>query len=198
MDTSDTSSSDWAPAERATGWTRAQWLDFFGSLPGSADMPHTELAQKVLAQLEERALGDATLAERNLAWWAQGVTVLFEQHIGRRALNQRCDGTFGTSASKTVPGNPADIADAWTMWAKNHFPLPLEGQPRRSSTEKWEYWRATGSNGAALSVNINSRAAGKTTLAAEVKKLGSAEQSAEYKALFKDLFAEFARFLSSN
>jgi len=36
------------------------------------------------------------------SWWAQGITVAYEQARGKRAPGQRADGTFAASASKTV------------------------------------------------------------------------------------------------
>lgn len=183
------SDSSWAPAERATGISRDEWLEFL--------IPHAELAHPDLAKLVlERIPADVDI---NREWWAQSVTVLFEQHLGRRAVNQRCDGTFAASASKTIPGERADVAAAWSAWVSPetaNMPLVLDGPPRESATEKWHYWRATTAEGAAVSVNMNSRAAGKTTLAVDVKNLSSAEQSAEYKTLFKELFAEFAASLT--
>ncbi len=120
------------------------------------------------------------------------VTVNYERHIGRRVTGQQGDGSFGASATKTVPGDPADVAAAWAAWAPENFPLAIDGAPRESVTPKWRYWRVDTADGCALSVNINSRASGKTTLAVEMKKLHSVEQVAEYKAAFKECLARFA------
>jgi hypothetical protein len=37
-------------------------------------------------------------------WYAQGITVAYERARGVRVANQRCDGAFEVSASKTMPG----------------------------------------------------------------------------------------------
>jgi hypothetical protein len=52
-------------------------------------------------------------------WYCQGITVAYERARGVRAVNQRCDGKYEVSASKTVAAKPLKvikaIADArWT------------------------------------------------------------------------------------
>lgn len=42
-------------------------------------------------------------------WYAQGITVAYERARGVRAVNQRCDGAFEVSVSKTVPGDAASV-----------------------------------------------------------------------------------------
>ena len=41
-------------------------------------------------------------------WWAQHITVDFEQHIGRRRPGQRADGSFEVSASRRIAGSQAE------------------------------------------------------------------------------------------
>lgn len=45
-------------------------------------------------------------------WYSQGITVAYERARGVRAVNQRVDGKFGASVSKTVP-LAADAVAAW-------------------------------------------------------------------------------------
>jgi hypothetical protein len=45
-------------------------------------------------------------------WYAQGITVAYERARNVRAVNQRCDGQFEVSASKTMAGNTAAIVKA--------------------------------------------------------------------------------------
>lgn len=68
----------------------------------------------------------------------------------------------------------------------------------------WNYWRVTATSptapdgsSASVSMNIQSRTPGKTTVAAEVKGLASPEDSAHYKALFKQVLADFAAFVAA-
>jgi hypothetical protein len=68
------------------------WDEWFALLDGwgAAERPHPEIARWIA---ENHAVP---------GWWAQGVTVAYEQARGRRAPGQRCDGDFSVSASKTV------------------------------------------------------------------------------------------------
>ena len=42
-------------------------------------------------------------------WYAQGLTVAYERARGVRVANQRCDGAFEVSVSKTIPGDAKTI-----------------------------------------------------------------------------------------
>ena len=68
------------------------WDEWFALLDewGAAERPHTEIARWVVAEHEVGG------------WWAQGVTVAYEQARGLRAPGQRRGGLFEASASKTV------------------------------------------------------------------------------------------------
>ena len=68
------------------------WDEWFVLLDGwgAAERPHTEIARWVH---QEHGVG---------GWWAQGVTVAYEQARGLRAPGQRRGGHFEVSASKTV------------------------------------------------------------------------------------------------
>ena len=47
-------------------------------------------------------------------WYAQGITVAYERARGVRVANQRCDGAFEVSVSKTIPGDAKTIIAALT------------------------------------------------------------------------------------
>jgi hypothetical protein len=47
-------------------------------------------------------------------WYAQGITVSYERARGVRAANQRCDGAFEVSASKTVTASSKQLVKAFT------------------------------------------------------------------------------------
>lgn len=74
-----------------TGKSMAEWLAL---LDNPHNMPHKEMAAFFVQQGVS-------------AWWAQGLTVAIEQHIGRRVVGQTCTGTWSASVSKTVPGERA-------------------------------------------------------------------------------------------
>ena len=47
-------------------------------------------------------------------WYAQGITVSYERERGVRAVNQRCDGAFEVSVSKTVNARTKQVVKAFT------------------------------------------------------------------------------------
>jgi Domain of unknown function (DUF4287) len=72
-----------------TGRTWDEWFVLLDRW-GAAERPHPEIARWLS---EEHGVG---------GWWAQGVTVGYEQARGLRAPGQRRGGLFEASASKTV------------------------------------------------------------------------------------------------
>jgi hypothetical protein len=68
------------------------WDEWFALLDGwgAAQRPHPEIARWLV---EEHAVG---------GWWAQGVTVAYEQARGLRDPGQRRGGLYEVNASKTV------------------------------------------------------------------------------------------------
>lgn len=83
----------------ATGKTRAEWHAILDAA-GAREWKHPTIA----AWLH---------SEHGVAgWWAQGITVAFEQAIGRRLPGQTADGTFSVSVTKTINGSRAEILDS--------------------------------------------------------------------------------------
>lgn len=71
--------------ETGSGISWDEWIQF---LEPHRQLDHSAMAAVVL----ERILGEG--ASKSPEWWAQGVTVAYEQHIGRRQVGQRCDGVI--------------------------------------------------------------------------------------------------------
>lgn len=85
----------------ATGRDRAEWFALLDQA-GAATWKHKDIASWLVA--EHGVDG----------WWAQGITVGYEQARGIRRPGQRQDGTFEASVSRTVA---LDTADALRMLA---------------------------------------------------------------------------------
>jgi hypothetical protein len=98
--TDDLGHSD-AAIRRATckGW--ATWVRLLDRW-GAADRTHTEIARYVSTELGVDG------------WWSQAVTVGYERARGRRAANQRADGSFCAYVSKTVPVDVRTLSSAMT------------------------------------------------------------------------------------
>jgi hypothetical protein len=93
--------SDDAAVSKATGKTWSAWIASLDAA-GARALAHGEIA--------------ALLRTRHAvpAWWAQKVTVGYEQAIGRRVVGQKCSGDFAANASKTVALSARDL-HAWLV-----------------------------------------------------------------------------------
>lgn len=104
-----------------------------------------ELTHAVIVPLVQKELEGLDVGELgNHGWWAQGITVGYEQHIGRRLPGQKSDGTFACSASKTVPGTMDDALTAWIALVDGRATFldrELVSEPTTSATARWRYWR---------------------------------------------------------
>lgn len=168
-----------ARLENGTGTSLAEWTDRLDAA-GGRDLDHTAIARMLVERWE---------AEE---WWAQGVTVAYEQVIGRRVVGQSCDGDFSASASRTVPGMPTRVRDRWDafMTEARRDGLGLE-EPSLSDTATWRYWRAAVADGSRVSVNITAKDEGRSTLGIEHKGLGTADARTAWKDAWKGVLGEF-------
>ncbi|NKX54723.1 hypothetical protein [Arthrobacter mobilis] len=179
-----TKASNTAAIEKATGTGWENWVEFLDGV-GGQDLPHKEIAKHAHERLLE--------AHPNAGWWAQSVTVAYEQHIGRRQPGQSCDGDFQVGVSKTFPGSMDEALEAWcTLVAgRGEFSgVPLEKEPATSSTEKWRYWRAALSDGSRVSLDIYQKAPGKAGMGINHTKLDSQEAVEHWRAYWRVLFKE--------
>src|SRR4030095_15247009 len=77
-------------------------------------------------------------------WWAQSITVRFEQEIGRRIPGETCEGTYQANISKTMSGNVDETFTRWIDHFSSHTSLngvKLKSEATTSSTKNWHYWR---------------------------------------------------------
>jgi len=132
-------------------------------------------------------------------WWAQGVTVAYEQVIGRRVEGQSRDGDFAASASRTVPGDPDSVRESWDafMGPERREELGL-AEPRLTGTGRWRYWRAAAGDGSRLSVNIAAKGEARSTLGLEHKGIGTAEAREAWKTAWTSTLTDFTAFHEEN
>ena len=150
-----------AAIEAATETTWQEWCAALQAA-GADRLDHAEIAGLV------RSLKPIS------GWWAQGVTVAYEQHIGRRLPRQMKDGTFSASLSRRVAGGMADLHEKWHVFAAG---LPeIAGQkivatPTTSATPKRQYWRCKLDDGSRVEVRFEPVTNEKTLIAVEHLKL---------------------------
>lgn len=173
--------------ETGSGVVWSEWLEF---LEPYKDLNHTEMVKKVHPHIVK------TGKSKSPEWWAQGVTVAYEQHIGRRQIGQTCDGDFSVTVSKTVMGDMDTALAAWIEKVGNAHEfdgVKIVGKPRTSESEKWRYWRVDLENGSKISVNIQTKPAGdKSSLAINHDKLQHAKDVEFWRAFWKS-FLENAK-----
>lgn len=168
---------------RATGVPWETWTARLDEL-GAPAMSHAEIARRVAEQLEG--------VVENHEWWAQSVTVAYEQHTGVRRPGQAGDGTFGASASRTVAGTPDEALARWAALMAGRTEVggvAFQQPPTTAATEKWRYWRVRLADGTRVSATIGDKAGGRATVALTHTGLGSAEDVARWRAAWKDLLA---------
>ena len=113
------------------------------------------MAELVLQRLTQPEFSHVS----NPQWWAQGVTVAYEQHIGRRLPGQRADGSFDGAISKTFPCEAAEIYTRLVALLSGWDELQgrVLRQQRTSETPKRKYWRCALDDGSALEVSVEAK-----------------------------------------
>jgi hypothetical protein len=96
-----------ASSLKKTGHDLAHWyqvLDTFGAV----EKGHTAAARHLNA------------VHGVDGWYSQGITVSYERERGVRGVNQRCDGAWEVSVSKTIAATRAQLVKAFTDARKRH------------------------------------------------------------------------------
>lgn len=163
--------------EKATGIVWSEWVETLDEMNGR-ELRHAEIAQLAYDQLDGKI--------DSPGWWAQGVAVAYEQHIGRRAPGQRADGTFETSVTKTV-ALAKDEAFARLVQKLDAYVEFRDS--RTSSTPIRHYWKATDADGAKIIIGVEQRG-DKSLVAVQVQQLTSAKQQAAQKAQWKEMLTD--------
>ena len=180
--------------EKATGKSWADWLKFMDKI-GAKGMSHPDIAHAVYGHLVESKVFDDSAANKDnrqnsSGWWSQGVTVAYEQEIGRRQPGQRADGSFEISVTKVMGGSVSGVMDWWTSHAKTMHEfngVKVDGEPRTSIT-KWSHnWRADLADGSKILVTASERSTSKAMISITLQKLSSAEAADSWRAYSKKL-----------
>lgn len=176
-----TKASNTQAIQRATGLRWEEWVAYLDDA-GGRTAPHRDLAVRAAERL--------AALDANIAWWAQGVAVAYEQHIGRRRPGQACDGSFQVGVSRTWPGTVDEAMDAWcalVAGAGSFGGVPSEREPERSATENWRYWRVPLADGSRVGLSVHAKPTGKSGLGIHHRQLGSPEAAGHWRAVWKDL-----------
>ena len=173
------------PVERATRRTWDEWLRFLDGI-GAEALDHRTIAAKVCAEL------DGTIDQPG--WWAQAVTVAYEQHIGRRLPGQRSDGTFQLSVSRSTTFGVAELMDRWVAFAAGDAAvqqLVVAGGARVSSTERRATWRTKAQDGSSVIVTGEPKKDGTASLVATQAGLRTAGLNEAARETWASVVARF-------
>jgi hypothetical protein len=172
------------PVERATNRTWDEWLKFMDRIDAKS-LNHHEIATLVVEELDGKI--------DNIGWWAQAVTVAYEQDIGRRIPGQRPDGTFQTSVSKATRLSMKTLMDKWVDFAvKDNDVLALiAGDVRVSGTENRITWRTKAADGATITVISEPKSNGSASIVVQHGGLQTLELNNEAKAKWTSIVQRF-------
>jgi hypothetical protein len=133
----------------ATGESREYWRAALTEA-GAADWTHSAIAAWLV---DERAVDP---------WWAQNITVDFEQHSGRRRPGQRADGRFEVSVSRRLPTDQEEALALVVASVSAALDLPHASvnSGGRYFSARWKLW-----DGTAVTASVSPSSGGKTTVA---------------------------------
>ncbi|HEV2893644.1 MAG TPA: hypothetical protein VG411_07820 [Actinomycetota bacterium] len=167
--------------------TGHSWDEWFVLLDGwgAAERPHAEIARWVH---QEHGVG---------GWWAQGVTVAYEQARGLRAPGQRRGGHFEVSASKTVAvpverlyeafADPA-VRERWLPGAAFEVRTAIPGKSIRAN---WE------DGSTRLVILFTARGESKSQVALVHERLPDAATAEQLKPWWRERVAALKRLLET-
>ena len=102
-------------------------------------------------------------------WWAQGITVGYEQARGRRVPGERADGSFAVSATKTISRARVEVVDAVLAALAGQLGEPASLRPdSKYATARWQV------DGETIVVGVSEPKPGSTLIAMERSKIASA------------------------
>ena len=133
----------------ATGRTRDEW--------------RTALAAADATEWSHSAIAAWLVSAHGVdPWWAQNITVDFEQHSGRRRPGQRADGRFEVSASRRLHGDQAEALAAVvaSVSAAIDQPATSVNSGGNYASARWKL-----DDGTAVTVSVSPSSGGKTTVA---------------------------------
>ncbi|MBL8160019.1 hypothetical protein JNJ66_06205 [Candidatus Saccharibacteria bacterium] len=168
--------------EKATGKSWPEWLAFMEHIEAQ-QLTHKDIARAITAQ----GLADG--------WWAQAVTVAYEQYVGRRQPGQQSTGDFAVSVSRTVEGSMDEVMERWAAIAgamAEFNGILIAREPRRTATEKWRHWRCALADGTQTVVNTQDKPGGrgKAILTVTQEKLRGAEACETWRVYWKGFIAQ--------
>ncbi len=174
--------SDVAVAEK-TGKTWAEWFAILDAA-GAAKMNHKQIAVHLS---EQHQVPD---------WWAQSVTVGYEQARGLRQKHQKSDG-FAVSVSKTINTPVSALFKAWeddserARWFPRRKILIRKATPDKSLRITWSDGKSS------VEVYFNSKGDAKSQVTCQHTKLSGQEEVERMRAFWSKALQSLKETLES-
>jgi hypothetical protein len=167
-----------------TGRTWDEWFALLDAW-GAVERPHPEIARWVN---EEHGVP---------GWWAQGVTVAYEQARGLRAPRQRRGGQFEVNATKTVAVPVERLYEAFADPAMRQRWLPgaavgvRTARPARSIRANWD------DGSTRLVIAFTARGESKSQIALTHERVPDAATADKLKAFWRERMTALKELLES-
>jgi len=109
-----------------TGRSAEQWFALLDGA-GARERSHAQIARLLVDEFEVAA------------WWAQSITVRYEQARGMRLPGQQPDGTFEVSVSRSLRGEPLELLELGVVRFAAYAGGPPESTSRSAAhpTARW-------------------------------------------------------------
>jgi uncharacterized protein YndB with AHSA1/START domain len=170
-----------AAAERATGRSTAEWFALLDD-SGAAERSHAEIARWLAGQ------------EGVSGWWAQSLTVAYEQARGRRLPHERPDG-FRITASKTIAVPVSELFAAFTDEARRARWLPDAPLAVRTATASRSACYDWDDGTSRVNVGFTARSDTSSTIALSHERLPDADAAEEMKRWWRARLTELKALL---
>jgi hypothetical protein len=172
------------PEDTVTRATGSGWQQWFTRLDewGAAARSHTEMARWLAAE------------QGVSSWWAQSITVAYEQARGLRAPGQQANG-WSVGASKTIPVPVERLFAAFNDEALRERWLPAAQMRLRTATapKSARYDWEDGSTRLAITFSPMTQA--KSNVAIQHERLPDAETAEEMKTWWRQRVSDLKRLL---
>lgn len=164
----------------ATGRSWDEWRAVLDGW-GADAMTHSQIARRL--QDEEQVAH----------WWAQTLTVAYEQHIGRRVPGQASDGTFATSTSRTLAGELDDVFPRWLEVVadlSHRTNAEIARAPATASKETYRYWRVGFADGSRVELGASQVRQGRVRIGIGHQRLPGPDDVDPWRRFWRSLLAE--------
>lgn len=160
----------------STGKTWKEWFAILDKL-GAEDWTHGAIAAW-LSDNQQLPSG----------WWAQGITVGYEQARGKRAVYQRADGTYSTSASKTLP---IDQMLAFNKFCQLSTDVQLPFRVDIVHKNLYKRVSAHGPDDTRIVVNFIAKGPHKTLIQIDQQKIKTSEDREKFAVAWRNVLTAF-------